>query len=258
NYPGIESINGFEFAMRLYRQVINLGGKIIYEKVESIQNDGLIKLIKTGSKDYLAKAVIIATGTRKAVLGLENEKKLTGKGVSYCATCDGAFFKGKDVAVVGGGNTALEDGLFLADYCNKVYMIHRREKFSGEEKYVKELETKKNIECIMETEVTAINGNDCVESIELTEKGSGSKREIHIAGIFIAIGQKPQNTQFGTEVTLDERGYVIAGEDCITGCEGVFAAGDCRTKKIRQLTTAAADGTVAALAASAYASQIKL
>lgn len=258
NYPGIESINGFEFAMRLYEQVINLGGQIIYEKVEDIQEDGKLKVIKTCNGSYKAKAVIIATGTRKAALGLENEKRLTGKGVSYCATCDGAFFRGKDVAVIGGGSTALEEGLFLADYCHKVYMIHRRENFSGEEKYAEELKTKANVEFVMNAEVTAINGNDMVESVEVTHKGNGTKREIILSGIFVAIGQNPQNTEFDRVVELNEKGYIIAGEDCITSCEGIFVAGDCRTKKVRQLTTAAADGAVAALAACSYASGIKI
>lgn len=258
NYPGIESINGFEFAMRLYEQVINLGGQIIYEKVEDILEDGKLKVIKTCNGSYSAKAVIIATGTRKAALGLENEKRLTGKGVSYCATCDGAFFRGKDVAVIGGGSTALEEGLFLADYCHKVYMIHRRENFSGEEKYVEELKTKANVEFVMNTEVTAINGNDLVESVEVTDKSNGAKREIILSGIFVAIGQNPQNKEFDRMVKVNEKGYIIAGEDCTTSCEGIFVAGDCRTKKVRQLTTAAADGAVAALAAASYASVIKI
>lgn len=257
NYPGIANINGFDFAMRLYEQVTGLGGEFVFEKVEQVTNEGSIKLIKTNGSIYQAKSVIIATGTQKAVLGLENEKKYVGKGVSYCATCDGAFFKQKEVAVVGGGSTALEDALFLAEYCSKVYMIHRRDYFTGEEKYVDELKQRENVEFLMESEVTALMGEEMLEGFQVTNRITKESRIIEIAGVFVAIGQNPDNMEFANIVELNDKGYIIADESCSTAMEGVFVAGDCRDKKVRQLTTAAADGAVAALAASTYVAGIK-
>lgn len=262
NYPGIESINGFDFAMKLYEQVTSLGVEIIYERVEDILEAdteiGGLKALKTSGGEYLTKAVIIATGTQKATLGLDNEKQLVGRGVSYCATCDGAFFKGKDVAVIGGGSTALEDALFLTNYCNRVYVIHRRDKFTGEDKYLEELKEKKNTELIMNSEVVNLIGTDTLTGIEIKDKTTNTVRTIELAGIFVAIGQNPQNQEWSGIVELNDRGYIVAGEECTTSKKGIFVAGDCRTKRVRQLTTAAADGAVAALAASTYASAIRI
>lgn len=249
NYPGIKNISGFEFATNLYEQAIELGVEIQYEKVKKIEDNNKIKKVITEVNSYDCKSIIIATGAKNRKLGVENEEKFTGAGVSYCATCDGAFFRGKDVAVVGGGNTALEDAGFLAEYCNKVYLIHRRDEFRGEDKLVNILKEKSNVEFILNSTVSAIEGSDIVEGITVKNVISNEIRSIDVNGIFIAIGQAPDNAIFSEIINLDEKGYVIADETCKTNLEGIFTAGDCRTKKIRQLTTAASDGSVAALAA---------
>lgn len=252
NYPGIEHIDGFEFTMKLYEQVKNFGGDVLYERVLELKDKGTYKEIVTDKNIYEARSVIIASGTQKAKLGLDNERALTGKGVSYCATCDGAFYRGKITAVVGGASTALEDGIFLSGYCKKVYMIHRRGDFAGEEKLVSDLLSKENVETIMNSEIVSLNGDDALKSITVHHRDSGQDEELNVDGLFIAIGQNPQNMDFADIVRLDEKGYIIAGEDCKTTKSGIYAAGDCRTKRVRQLTTAAADGAVAALEACMY------
>ena len=249
NYPGIKNISGFEFATNLYEQAIELGVEIQYEKVIKIEDNNKIKKVITEENSYDCKSIIIATGAKNRKLGVENEEKFTGAGVSYCATCDGAFFREKDVAVVGGGNTALEDAGFLAEYCNKVYLIHRRDEFRGEDKLVNILKEKSNVEFILNSTVSAIEGSDIVEGITVKNIISNEISQIDVNGIFIAIGQAPDNAIFSEIINLDEKGYVIADETCKTNLDGIFTAGDCRTKKIRQLTTAASDGSVAALAA---------
>lgn len=250
NYPGIMKISGFDFATGLYEQALSLGAEISLEKVKLIKDQGQEKLVVTEENQYLCKSVIIATGAKNRPLGVEHEDRLTGKGVSYCATCDGAFFKGREVAVVGGGNTALEDALFLSAYCSKVYLIHRRDSFRGEEYMVKKLSEKENVEFILNSNVTAIYGDDNLEEIEVENSITKERYNISVGGLFIAIGQMPDNDIFKNVVELDEKGYIISGEDCRTKTKGVFAAGDCRTKEVRQLATAAADGAVAGLKAS--------
>ena len=252
NYPGIKHISGFAFAQNLYEQVADLGGKIIYEKVIGIKVNDNDKCVITDKKEYPCKSIILATGAKKRPLGLEREKELIGAGISYCATCDGAFFKGKDVAVVGGGNTALEDVGFLAGYCNKVYLIHRRDSFRGEEKLVDKLHQKTNVEIILNSQVEKIIGEKKVEGIVLKNRVDQTANELKVNGLFIAIGQMPENDAFANVIELDKTGYIKASEDCKTNIAGVFTAGDCRTKTIRQLATAAADGAVAALAACEY------
>ena len=185
-------------------------------------------------------------------LGVLNEERLTGAGVSYCATCDGMFFRGKDVAVVGGGSTALQDAEFLANYCNKVYLIHRRDEFRGEDSIVKRLEGKENVEFLLSMTVKEIIGDAMVEGLILNNKKTGEESRLYVSGVFIAVGQIPKNEMFADTVKLDGSGFILAAEDCITSHPGIFAAGDCRTKEVRQLTTAAADGAVAALAACKY------
>jgi thioredoxin reductase (NADPH) len=234
-------------------------------------------------KAYRCKSIIIATGTVNRKLGIDRENELVGKGVSYCATCDGAFYRGKDVAVVGGGSTALEDAAFLSNYCNKVYLIHRRNEFRGEDTLVKTLESKENVEFVLSSKVVKLEGELRLESIgieyiegtndvkKLTEedinglnkKESGLQaaeiqdtqtkvRSTDVAGLFIAIGQVPSNEIFKDVIDLDEYGYIVATENCKTNIDGIFVAGDCRTKKVRQLTTAASDGAIAGLAACEY------
>ncbi len=265
NYPGIEQISGYEFAAGLYRQAEKLGMEYRSEKVTDIRlEDGAEareelssasletgnKIVETTEQSYRARAVILATGAKNRPLGIEKEAEYTGRGISYCATCDGMFFRGKKVAVVGGGNTALEDAAFLSNYCEKVYLIHRRETFRGEEKLVKELRKKENVEFFLNKTVQELEGGATLQAVVLRDKISGEKSRLEISGLFVAIGQMPENGVFAGLVDLDENGYILAGEDCRTNVEGIFAAGDCRKKTVRQLTTAAADGAVAALAAA--------
>ena len=252
NYPGIAHTSGFEFANALYEQAKSSGAQTLYESVREIRTEGSVRRVLTGSGEYEAKAVILATGAKNRPLGLEREQEMVGRGVSYCATCDGMFFRGRDVAVAGGGNTALEDAQFLANYCNKVYLIHRRDAFRGEQKNVELLRAKENVEFVLNANVTRILGEAKVEGVEVKDKLTGAVRELPVSGFFVAIGQMPANEAFANVVRLDEKGYIISGEDCLTGTEGIFAAGDCRTKEVRQLTTAASDGAVAALAACRY------
>lgn len=280
NYPGIEQISGYEFAAGLFRQAENLGMEYRSEKVLRVlpqeTEEGTAKResaadqedpsgtemlfaadkraehkrVETTEGSYEARAVILATGAKNRPLGLEGEAEYTGRGISYCATCDGMFFRGKNVAVVGGGNTALEDAAFLANYCEKVYVIHRRDTFRGEEKLVKELQAKENVEFLLHKTVQALEGGQTLQAAVLHDKISGEESRLEISGLFVAIGQMPETKAFAELVELDENGYIVAGEDCRTSVDGIFAAGDCRKKTVRQLTTAAADGAVAALAAA--------
>ena len=252
NYPGIAHTSGFEFANALFEQAKSFGAEIRYEAVKEIRDEGAVKKVLTGSGEYEAKAVILATGAKNRPLGLAREQDLIGHGISYCATCDGMFYRGKDVAVAGGGNTALEDALFLTNFCRHVYLIHRRDAFRGDEKNVSLLKAKENVEFVLNANVTSILGDDKVEGVEVTDKFSGEKRELPVSGFFIAVGQMPANEAFSGLVSLDDKGYIAAGESCETGTAGIFTAGDCRTKEVRQLTTAASDGAVAALAAAKY------
>ena len=257
NYPGIKKISGFEFSMGLYEQATELGADIIYEQAVKIretlnpEEKGFTVLTESG-KEFEAKTVIIATGAKNRLLGIDKEESLTGRGVSYCATCDGAFFRGKDVAVNGGGNTALEDALFLTNYCNKVYIIHRRDEFRGEPKNVEAVKSKENVEFVLDSTIDELKGDRNLEAVVVRNKNTGELRELPVAGLFIAIGQEPDNVAFADVALLDEKGYIRADESCMTETPGIFVAGDCRTKAVRQLTTAASDGAVAALAACAY------
>lgn len=252
NYPGIETISGASFATNLYNQAKGLGAEYLSGKVTEIKDCGDTKEVTVNDNSYKAESVIIATGARNRTLNVPGEIELTGKGVSYCATCDGMFFRNRDVAVVGGGNTALEDALFLSDYCNKVYIIHRRETFRGEKQLEESLRAKENVVFLLNRVVEEIQGKETLESIIVKEKDGDKSEKISINGLFIAVGQVPDNDVFSNIVELDEYGYIAAGEDCKTNCEGVYAAGDCRTKSIRQLTTATSDGAVAALGACSY------
>ncbi len=251
NYPGIKSISGFDFAQGLYEQATALGAELKYEQVLSIE-DGAVKKVKTSGGEYECGAIILATGAKNRPLGLDREQELIGSGISYCATCDGAFFKGRVVAVNGGGNTALEDALFLSNYCSRVYLIHRRDEFRGEAKQVEKLKAKENIEFVLNSTITELVGDDELSGVKVHDKVTGEDKLIELDGLFIAIGQMPENSAFAPLIELDKGGYIVAGEDCKTNVPGIFAAGDCRTKTVRQLTTAAADGAVAALAACAY------
>ena len=256
NYPGISKVSGFTFANNLYNQTRELGAEFKFEEVIKIQNNSGYKVVVTNKTKYQGKTVIIATGAKNRPLGVNNEDKLTGAGVSYCATCDGAFFRGKDVAVVGGGNTALEDALFLSDYCNLVYVVHRRNEFRGGKGLTDILKEKGNVKFVFDSVVKSIKGEQSVEGLEILNVKKNTLSEIKVQGAFIAIGQMPDNEKFSDMVELDGKGYIKADETCTTNTEGVFVAGDCRTKQVRQLTTAASDGAVAALAACSYINKI--
>ena len=250
NYPVERHISGYDFATKLYNQAKDLGAEVVFEKVIDIK-DGKVKEVITEKKNYQSKTIILATGADNRKLGLDNEDELLGKGVSYCATCDGAFYKGKEVAVVGGGNTALQEALYLCDIASKVYLIHRRDEFRGEDRTISDLKQKKNIEFIYNSNITKINGKDKLESIEIISNDD-KKTTIKLAGLFIAVGHIPENQNFAKLIDLDEKGYVKALEDCHTNIDGIYAAGDNRVKSLRQLVTATADGAVAATEAFKY------
>lgn len=251
NYPGIPNMTGLDFAEKTYNQMKGLGAEMNYEEISEIKDaDKSIKtVITTSGKEYQCKAIIIATGSSPRPLGVENEERFKGAGISYCATCDGAFFRNKTVAVCGGGNTALEDAEVLSDIAEKVYLIHRRDEFRADATNVKRVKEKKNVELVLDSVVTAIKGERFIQSLEVQNKKTEEKRELKIDGLFVAIGQMPENDIFKDIVKLNKAGYIEAGEDCLTGTDGIFAAGDCRTKKVRQITTAVSDGAIAALAA---------
>ena len=251
NYPAEPHISGFDFATRLYNQAKDLGAEIKFEKVVNIEDLGNEKEVITTDNTYKSKTIVLATGADNRKLGLDNEEELIGKGVSYCATCDGGFYRNKDVAVVGGGNTALEDALYLSDIVKTVYLIHRRDEFRADESIVDKLREKDNVQFIYNSNVTKLNSNEKLESIEVTDK-DGNTKTIEVSGIFIAVGRVPENENFSKVIGLDESGYVIAKEDCHTNIPGIFASGDNRTKDLRQLVTATGDGAIAATEAVKY------
>ena len=242
NYPGIKSISGFDLATSMYDQAVSLGAEVKFEMVKKITKD---KEVITDNGTYKAKAIILATGSENRRLNIPGEVDYIGRGVSYCASCDGNFFKNKDVAVVGGGNTALEDANYLAGICNKVYLIHRSESFRGDETLVDEVKLDKNVEIIMNTNVIGISGDDVLNKITIKDKDDNT-RDINISGLFVAVGQQPKNELFADVVELDEKGYIKAINDVYTTCKSIYVAGDTRSKELRQLTTAVADGSLAA------------
>lgn len=251
NYPGFIEMTGNELADKLIEQVFAQGGEIELDtvtKVEGVAGDYTVKGL---SKSYKAKTVIIATGSAHRHLGIDGEERLTGAGISYCAVCDGAFFRGKRVAVIGGGNSALQDAIMLSDGCEKVYLVQNLDYLTGEERLRKLLSQRENVEIIYSSVVEKILGGEVLHGIEIVNTANGEKRNLAVEGMFICIGQKPENEPFENVVSLDDRGYIISGESCLPdGAEkGIFVAGDCRTKAVRQVTTATADGAVAALAA---------
>lgn len=246
NYPAISKISGFEFSNNLYNQAKNFGAELKYETVVNLTKD---KEVTTNRGKYQAKSIIIATGLSNRTLEIDGVDSFIGRGISYCATCDGNFFKDKVVAVVGGGNTALEDAIFLSNICKKVYIIHRRTTFRGEKILQDILNKKENVEFILNSNVVKINGNELLESIIINT--NNEEKELQIDGLFLAIGQIPNNSYIDI-IDLDEKGYAIANEDCKTNIDGIYVAGDFRIKKVRQLVTAASDGATAAINAIEY------
>ncbi len=251
NYPGIPEMTGNEFADKLLDQVLAMGAEVEMEKVTGIINEGNRKLVFAGDKKYEAKAVIIAVGVKHRQLGLKRENELTGKGVSYCAVCDGAFYNGQTVGVVGGGNSALQEAVLLSDICEKVYVFQNLSYMTGEKKLVEILETKSNVEFMTDVVVSDLKGDDELTGVTLKHT-DGSEKDVSLNGLFVAIGLEPANSAFADMVALDGNGYFDSDEACLTKTEGIYVAGDCRKKSIRQITTATADGASAALAACRY------
>ena len=252
NYPAIPSVSGTELGDRLMAQAEAQGAEFELDEVISVELDGDIKRVKTDfGGEFEAKALIVAVGAKPRMLGVEREEELVGNGVCFCAVCDGAFYKNRPVAVSGGGNSALQDAVLLSDTCSKVYLIHRRATFRGEAKLVETLRSKDNVEFVLESSVTALHGENELSGITVTNK-DGASRDISVDGLFVAVGHAPDNGVFAQLMELDEAGYAASDESCLTKTRGVFVAGDCRRKAVRQLTTAAADGSAAALAACSY------
>ena len=251
NYPAVPSVSGMDLGNRMAEQAMDLGAEVEIDEAVSAEDFGTYKRV-SGSfgTDYEGRALILAAGAKPRKLGLAREGELTGSGVAYCAVCDGAFFQGQAVAVSGGGNSALQDAVLLSETCSRVFLIHRRDSFRGEEALVETLRGRENVEFVLNAAITELKGEDELTGIVVRQ--NGEDREIPVTGLFVAIGHEPDLGAFGELTERDEQGYAAAGEDCLTKTEGVFVAGDCRRKKVRQVTTAAADGAAAALAACAW------
>ena len=249
NFPGFVSISGTELGDRLLEQAMEQGAEVELDEVLSVrvEADGIKTAVCDSGMEFQGRALIIAVGAKPRMLGLAREEELVGSGVGFCAVCDGAFYKGKDVAVSGGGNSALQDALLLSETCRRVTLIHRRSSFRGEAKLVEALRGRENVEFVLGAKITGLLGDK--ELTGLVVEQDGARREIAVAGLFVAIGHAPDNGIYAELMDLDAAGYAASGEDCLTKTAGVFVAGDCRAKGVRQLTTAAADGSTAALAA---------
>lgn len=256
NIPGFTEITGNEFGEKMVEQVLAQEAEVECAEVLEVK-DGVYKTVVTDSGEFTAKSLVIATGAKHRLLGLPGEEKYIGEGISFCAVCDGAFYEGKEVAVIGGGNSALQEAILLADLAKKVTVVQNLDFLTGEKKLQDKLATKPNVEVILGTVVDGFIGGEALEGIRIRKEADGVVSDLMVDGVFVAIGLVPQNEVFSGLVPLDPRGYIQCGEDCVTGTTGVFAAGDCRTKTIRQVTTAVADGAVAALAACAYADNLQ-
>lgn len=251
NIPGFVSLSGNEFADHLVEQVLAQGADV--ELCEALEiKDGDPKTVVTDSGDFLARAVIVATGAKHRRLGLDREESFIGEGISFCAVCDGAFYAGKTVAVIGGGNSALQEAILLSEQCAKVYVVQNLETLTGEQKLRDQLASRSNVEIILGTVVDELLGDASLSGIRIRRVADNSLSDLSIDGMFVAIGLIPQNEPFSNVVPLNSYGYADADESCLTATPGIFVAGDCRSKKIRQVTTAAADGAIAALAACDY------
>ena len=252
NYRGTLQMSGNEFAERLIEQVLSLGAEIELDEVTAIKNEGKIKKVIGENATYEAKSVIVATGSKHRKLGVTDEEKFVGTGISYCAVCDGAFYKDKEVAVIGGGNTALQEAVMLSELCKKVTLVQNLSFFTGEKKLLNLLEKKDNVEFITSSVVCGLDGENTLSAIKIKNTETNEEKTIFVDGIFVAIGQVPENEPFRSVASLDEYGYIVSGEECESGTEGVFVAGDCRTKLGRQIATAVSDGAVAAVNACRY------
>lgn len=254
NYPGFKCIKGHELSELMHRQVVDMGGEFVFQEAKSVELSGKFKTVKTSQSEYHSRAVIVANGLKRRVLACRGEKEFTGKGVSYCATCDGAFFKGKNVLVIGGGNTAVEDAIYLSNLCNKVTLVVRKGYLKAE-KYLCDIADKKNnITKLMESRVKEIKGENTVKSAVIEDK-NGKFTEVLTDGIFIAIGYSPDNEIYRGQIEMDKDMYFISNESCTTNISGVFVAGDCRVKPLRQIVTATSDGAIAGSMAIRFISE---
>ncbi len=256
NYPGVASITGIDFALQMQAHAEEAGAKIMTVDIDRVDFSGGIKKVFAENEMYEGKTVILAMGAQPRKLDLESELRLAGKGVSYCATCDGAFFRGKDVAVIGGGDTAAEDALYLSNIVNKVYMVHRRDALRAEQYLADRINKTGNIEMVWNATLSEITGENLVDGIRVLNKISGETRAIPVSGTFIAVGMVPESEIVKGQVDIDDAGYVVAGETCATSVPGVFAAGDIRSKKLRQIVTATADGAAAVAAVEEYLNKL--
>ncbi len=258
NYPAIDMISGYEFAERLYQQSIRLGAEVIFEGVTGLsKTDNNLFEVQTAKSSYLAKAVIIANGAQRRKIECPGEEMFVGRGVSYCATCDGAFYKGRDVAIVGGGNTALDEALYLANYCSKVHLIHRRDDFRASKTTQDVIRSKENIVLHLNSVVKEIRGETSVSTILVQDSTTNNIEMIPVSGVFVAIGLKPDNAMFENIVQTVGAGYFTTDERCRAQLPGLYVAGDTRSKTLRQLVTASSDGAIAAAEASSYISLLE-
>ena len=253
NYPGFLEMSGMEFSDKLVEQVLAQGAELEMEEALSIKEntDGTLTVL-TESSEFLAHTVILACGAKHRMLGLEGEGDLVGDGISFCAVCDGAFYKDKTVAVIGGGNSALQEATLLSDICRQVYIVQNLPYLTGEDKLIEGLKERSNVTVLLNTFVTDLLTKDAFTGIRVKNASDETESELMLDGMFVAIGLIPDNDVAGSLIELDERGYVRSGESCTTNLPNVFVAGDCRTKSIRQIATAIADGATAALAACRY------
>ena len=252
NYPGFPGVTGFELSRQFREHANKLGARVVQDEVVQIELSGNVKKVVCEEETYEARCVILASGAHHRTLEVPGEEELRGAGVSYCATCDGAFFRGRTVAVVGGGDAALEDAIFLARMCEKVYIVHRRDKLRGAKRLQERLQALENIEFVWNSETVAIEGNAQVEALRLRQTQTGEERRLDVDGVFIAVGIAPESELYAGQLELDEQGYIRADESGQTSVPGVFAAGDVRTKALRQILTAASDGANCVASAERY------
>lgn len=253
NYPGLPGISGIDLGMKMREHAENLGAEFVRAKVVKIEADGEGDWIVSTKKDsYQTKTIILATGAHHRKLQIPGEESLAGMGVSYCATCDGAFYKGSDVAVVGGGDVAVEDAIFLARGCSKVYVVHRRNELRAAKVLQEKLFSLPNVEMVWDSVAERIEGEDQVEALQISSRRDGSSRVLDVDGIFVAVGTVPDSDLVKGIVELDENGYVVADETGVTSAPGIFVAGDVRTKQLRQIITAAGDGANAITSVERY------
>lgn len=252
NYPGFPGVTGFELSRQFREHANKLGARVVQDEVVQVELSGNVKKVVCEEETYEARCVILASGAHHRTLEVPGEEELRGAGVSYCATCDGAFFRGRTVAVVGGGDAALEDAIFLARMCEKVYIVHRRDKLRGAKRLQERLQALENIEFVWNRETVAIEGKAQVEALRLRQTKTGEEKRLDVDGVFIAVGIAPESELYAGQLELDEQGYIRADESGQTSVPGVFAAGDVRTKALRQILTAASDGANCVASAERY------